>query len=477
MRGEADPLARALEVGLFAVVLLGPLPFGAVTREGRLALEAGTFLLLAIWLARACLRSTPLPPRACRLGLLGLLLFGLIQAMPMGGTAASWLSPLSLEVRRESLAPGESLEAESRLLGVRPASLDSPLTLSLDPEATASSLRTGAALAALFLVATTVVATRGPRLLALALLSTAAFQGLYGTLVLASGVPRIWDVPKRYYLDCATGTFVNRNHFAGLLAAALPCGLALVVSSAQKLDTRGSLKQRLLGFLSVEGSRALLLGLLLAMGLSGLLLSFSRAGIAVGLSGLLLTALALGRHGLRRRVLVIALLAAMGLVPLAQIGAERLTRRYALASEDLTSPGGRSMVWRDTLGMIRASPLVGVGFGAFDSAYPLFRSPEVRLHYDHAHNDALQAAAEGGALGAALLLLVLYPVFGAIVRSLGGARGALPIGLGAGLGALLLHALVDFNFHIPSNAATAMILAGALLGLEAGPDHPWIART
>jgi hypothetical protein len=36
---------------------------------------------------------------------------------------------------------------------------------------------------------------------------------------------------------------------------------------------------------------------------------------------------------------------------------------------------------------------------------------------------------------------------------------------------MLLHALIDFNFHIPSNAAVAAVLGGMLLGL------PWQRRS
>jgi hypothetical protein len=37
-------------------------------------------------------------------------------------------------------------------------------------------------------------------------------------------------------------------------------------------------------------------------------------------------------------------------------------------------------------------------------------------------------------------------------------------GAAFGMGALLVHGLLDFNFHIPANAAIAAILAGVLFG-------------
>ena len=66
--------------------------------------------------------------------------------------------------------------------------------------------------------------------------------------------------------------------------------------------------------------------------------------------------------------------------------------------------------------------------------------------------------------------LLLVPLLGVLIRSLAGAKGILAVGFAAGLTALLLHALIDFNLHIPANAATGAVLAGALLGL------PWNAK-
>ena len=69
--------------------------------------------------------------------------------------------------------------------------------------------------------------------------------------------------------------------------------------------------------------------------------------------------------------------------------------------------------------------------------------------------------------GFACLLLILIPLLGRTTRSIGGAKGTLAVGFATGLVAFLLHGLVDFNFHIPSNAAIAAVLSGMLLGL------PW----
>lgn len=462
----SDPLARVLELGLAAVVVLAPLPFAAVPAGGRLVLELGAFLLALIWIGRSWVRPTWLPPRMAVVGLVGLALLAVAQIVPAPSGLVELLSPRTVALREMTEPGGADLAAERRILGTDPAALGPAPTLSIDPGAGASALRTGVAIGLLFLVASTVAATRGARWLAGALLVSAALQSLYGILVLSSGHDRIWGLPKTAYLQSATGTFVNRNHFACFLAMSLACGLALVLDNLRRRAPSPG-RRGLAAWLGGDGSRNLILALLLTVGLAGLLASLSRAGIALGLLAISLTALAGGRaHRLRIRVVLALLLVAAASVPLIQLGADRLATRYARSAEDFVRPGSRATVWGDTLAMARAHPWVGTGYGTFAAAYPVYRSPEVRYFYSHAHNDLLQAAAEGGLLGIVFLGLLLVPLLGALVRCLAGAGGVLAVGFAAGLTALLLHGLIDFNFHIPANAATGAVLAGALLGLR-----------
>ena len=62
---------------------------------------------------------------------------------------------------------------------------------------------------------------------------------------------------------------------------------------------------------------------------------------------------------------------------------------------------------------VAARPILGWGYGTFESAFPTVQSADIDLHYDHAHNDWLEWAIEGGLLaiagGLALLVLALRP--------------------------------------------------------------------
>jgi O-antigen ligase len=303
----------------------------------------------------------------------------------------------------------------------------------------------------------------GPRRTAAALAGAAAIQGFYGILVLASDEPRILHLPKQHYLDCATGTFVNRNHYAGWLAMALACGLGLLLDEVARIR-RGARGAR--AWAGPEAGKVLLLGLALVVGTAGLLTSFSRAGIAVGAVALGLTALAgTGAGRLRTRLAVALVVAAAGVLPLLQLGSAKLVARYADTAEHLVSEGGRARVWSDGLRMAAAFPATGAGFGTFAAAYPAFRSPDVRFFYAHAHNDLVQVAAEAGVLGSILVLALVASVGRALVRAFQGALGIAGVGVAAAVVAILLHALVDFHFHVPANAATAAVLVGLLEGM------------
>lgn len=461
-----DRLARLLELGLVLTVLAVPLPFGSVIPAGLTLIEILASVLGVLWLVRLWTgASHAVPGRVIVAALGGLLLIGGLQLIPLGPRWIARLSPAAAEMRATATPQGEPLAAERRLLGDGEEPLEAVPTLSLDPSATASSLRLGTALVTLLLVATSVVAACGPQRIAAAMIVAAAFQGLYGLWVLASGYDRIWHLPKVRYLDSATGTFVNRNHFACFLAMALACGVALVL--ARVAEGVGERKRGWATWIGGEGSRNLILALLLALGLAGLLASLSRAGIAIGILALVTTVLTAGRFAPPRvRVAMAAALISLAAIPWLALGSERLIDRYSESAVSLAAPSGRLQVWEDTLRMTRAHALAGTGLGTFAAAYPSYRSPRVRLFYAHAHNDLLQFAAEAGVPGLSLLILLLAILIARARRGLGGGYGPLGAGFAAALLAILLHGLVDFNFHIPANAAVAAVLAGSLEGLH-----------
>jgi O-antigen ligase len=126
--------------------------------------------------------------------------------------------------------------------------------------------------------------------------------------------------------------------------------------------------------------------------------------------------------------------------------------------------GFRKSYALDALRMWRAHPVLGVGLGDFETAYPRYQSFPSDLWIDHAHNDYVEAVAETGLVGAVLILSLLALFFRLAFRDWGRplrSQGSW-IRLGAAIGCcgMLVHSFVDFNLHIPANAAWFAVLGG-----------------
>jgi O-antigen ligase len=165
------------------------------------------------------------------------------------------------------------------------------------------------------------------------------------------------------------------------------------------------------------------------------------------------------------------------------VGADPVIRRVeqgGLASSSLASssadasgkgPRGetffqsRGWIWRDTAAMIRDKWALGVGLGAYETAYPIYSSRDGTLVVGQAHNDYLQIVADAGIFGAIIALWFIFLIARDTVRaSRHGSRAISGTALGAagGLFALFVHSLFDFNFQIPSNALLFLVLTSVV---------------
>jgi O-antigen ligase len=84
---------------------------------------------------------------------------------------------------------------------------------------------------------------------------------------------------------------------------------------------------------------------------------------------------------------------------------------------------------------------------------------------DHAHNDYLELLADtglmGGLCGLGFIALLLWQGLKRLESAKWGSARAIRGGSLAACAGLLIHSLVDFNLHIPSNALLFLLLAGA----------------
>jgi O-antigen ligase len=270
----------------------------------------------------------------------------------------------------------------------------------------------------------------------------------------------------------ARGTYVNRNHFAGFLEMCLPFAVLYPVATLKRNPSRHV-------YPAAPALKACALLLVAALILVAILHSLSRMAFLATLASLLAVgSLALGakRQGWKRW-LPVAALAALTLVAFFPLPTDALIERYAqLAPPDAISSNMRALMWRDTLGLIKAFPLFGCGLGAYESVFPRYQTVAPMYTIDFAHNDYLQYLAELGAPAFLVGLLFLLGVFRRAVRSgmdePSNDRRYLALACAGSFAAILLHSLVDFNLYIPANA---MVLAW-VAGIAANPASSLFIR-
>lgn len=278
------------------------------------------------------------------------------------------------------------------------------------------------------------------------------------------------------------GPFVNHNHFAGYVEMLLPIPAALLMARDVNREVR------LIYFFAV-----ILMGIVI-------IASLSRGGmisLAVSLSFVMLMSLraakrrrrtsradAPGRFALPAALPQFAAIAVITLTIGAGIfwvGADPVLNRLTVGAAEQNATVGtaffqnRGFIWRDTVAMIRANPVLGVGLGSFPTAYPAFTQSDGSLIVTQAHNDYLQALADGGIVGGLIALSFLLLLLRDIKRSVAHrdpALATLALGFSGGIVALLVHSLFDFNLQLPSNALLFLILCALVsyIGERSAPD-------
>ena len=114
----------------------------------------------------------------------------------------------------------------------------------------------------------------------------------------------------------------------------------------------------------------------------------------------------------------------------------------------------RREIFASSLAMIVARPWTGYGLGTFATVYPEFARFDPGAVVQHAHDDWLEWATEGGWPYAALWMLLAISALRPALRSI----------WGIGVPAIFIHALVDYPFARLGVVAWMFVLIGALEG-------------
>jgi len=147
---------------------------------------------------------------------------------------------------------------------------------------------------------------------------------------------------------------------------------------------------------------------------------------------------------------------------------DTLTSKFteAQAPKSLQS---RLLAWADTMQIVRDFSWTGSGFNTYGTAMMVYQTRVTRaLHFQEAHNDYLQLAAEGGVLVAVPIVATLF-LFARDVRRRfreapkTGTTYSLRVGAVAGMIAIALQSLVEFSLQMPGNAVLFALLAAIAL--------------
>lgn len=296
-----------------------------------------------------------------------------------------------------------------------------------------------------------------------------------------SGAAHLWILDYRYFR--AFGTFGQPNPFGAFIGLTLPVGLGIVWGYLTTAWAQRRYYWQLNFVLAITyaGMSILLLLALFASWSRGAWLGFGAAGLALIWStpNYLWQRLTLVGGGLGLGLV----LWANGSLPPQIIS--RITDfgqsfvgfgdvRGVDINDENYAVIERLAHWQSALEMAKARPLLGVGFGNYEAAYPDFALINWPLALGHAHNYYLNLLAETGIVG-----LVAYAIMWGIIVGLNWQliqhtqlweRG-LALGLLAAWVHLGVHSLVD-KLYVNNSFLQVGVMLGLLGGLQLGKSNP-----
>jgi len=411
-------LEAAAEAVLLLAIVLAPWPYGAAADPARYGLAAVVLFAVALFAAARALAGEGLP----------------LLALPAAALPALGLLQMAVGA---SAAPAWTAEA---------------------------GLVLGAMMAALVFWSERARDRGAAVRLAGAVIVVCAAEAVFGAVQWSLAPDRIYGQTTPI-VTTPFGSYVNHNHFAGLLEMGIVLAATMALGRAR---LRGSATPGVVGLAG------------LAFGLVAVhVASRSRGGLIALAAGLLVAGglwarAASHRGGARLRVapLVIGVLIvlAFGLAVVPDDTRAHLATIFRGRPD--ASGDYRLDVARDTLRLWTARPVLGAGLGAYADAFPAFKRAHGEVRTTHAEDDALEFVAETGLAGVAIAAwLVALIVRGLALRLRHGRdpfRKSIAVGAAGAVAALAVHSLFDFNLRLPANA----LVFASLLGLAASPREP-----
>ena len=395
-----SPAESALFYGPFALLLFGPLAFGAVEPWSIFVMETGAALLFLLWGFRQAsgneLRISRSPVLA------PMLVFAALEFLALAGGFTAY---------RQATFSQALLFASYGLL--------------------------------CFLVVQSVRRTWQVQTLTLGL---SVYGSLLATLALLQSLTspnKLYWLRTPHFGSWIYGPYANHNHYAGLMEMLFPVPLVFSLTHY------------------ASGTSKMMSAFAAAMMATSIFLSGSRGGMMAFTVQIALLAFILLQKRKTFGVLrTLGVFATVVLAVLIWLGGGELAQRVASIHSKTSSELSettRLNIDRDGVKMFLQKPILGFGHGTFAETYPRFRSFYTNFLVNEAHNDYLQLLVEMGALGFAAMLWFLIVVYRGAITKLTDwpvdANGAVALATMLGVTGILVHSFVDFNLQIPANAA------------------------
>jgi hypothetical protein len=405
-----------------------------------LAACAGVFLA-----TRARVASSP-RTRLLDIALLASLAAILLQAVPLPGSIAGTLSPEAW--------PLQAMLHFERVRAWWPLSIDARLTR--------VALTHAAAPVLLFWAAREAFGRGGVRIAA----RTIAWVGLALTLVALAHRATAPQTLMWYWRAADPGSqplgpFVNPNHFAAWLLMASGLTTGYFVAHRRTHRTEHSSRRLLVRDWLADGNGLILLGALVIM-LLGLAASLSRAAIGGAVVALACTlAVTRGRGGAGRGFRAGAAVVALVLAAAVWANRDALERKFSAGTAV-----SRPEIWKETAPAIADFWLTGTGAGTYSRAMLEYQQTSPGLHFNQAHSEYVQLAAEGGLLVGVPVVLALFAWIAMARRQLEGDTHELfwiRLGAAAGLLAAAVQGIFETALRVPANALLAALLAAIVV--------------
>jgi hypothetical protein len=454
---------------LMAAVIISPLFFGAIhtyayTFAFLCIVSAGLLILRQNVVNVGGLLHFRWPATGMNPLLIFFILYLILQMTPLPSTLLAWLSPdskVSGDMSHPAVAALEDATFKDSWYALAPYLY--PVRMSLVRWIVYGLLFLG--------LTQTLNSRRRIETAIILIVILCCFETLYGIIQTYSSSGKVLWFKYRHGPKSVGGTYLNYNHFAGLIEMGIILAIAyagaLSGNSAAVRPTPYSgktLRKRILHHLPKSkklNKRFVIIFAAVIMGI-GLILSASRGGIISATGALLVMGFLFSiKQDYRRKRLIIFLFSLLTAAYALYIGIDYTVGRFYAFDMDFQT---RMEYANQALRVFGDYSLAGTGIGNYRHI-----TPRYGVAIDYAHNDWAQFMAEAGTAGGILLLSGLGWYVFTLLKKWVSRSDPFSVCLGiapvVAMTSIGIHSLSDFNLHRPANFM--MLVAVAAIGHSA----------